>query len=165
MLSFVSTALFKLGIPGDLSQFWVAFEMETFDENRRDSDGIIQQLQKHTLSLRFQKPKQSGQKWLLFARRQDSKMSVGQAQNYTTGKVKLSWKWRKKIRSISRLTCVSDKGSFLRARKFTWARGKPISGGLPHFTSSGGLIQGCRAEESPFACCLPVCLLWLHTYI
>lgn len=53
MLSFVGTALFKLGIPGDLSQFWVAFEMETFDENRRHSDGIIQQTQKkkpHSLS-------------------------------------------------------------------------------------------------------------------
>lgn len=51
MLSFVGTVLFKLGIPGDLSQFWVAFEMETFDENRIQNDGIIQQTQNtYTLS-------------------------------------------------------------------------------------------------------------------
>lgn len=86
--------------------------METFDENRRDSDGIIQQLQKHILSPRFQKPKPSGQKWLLFARRQDSEMSVGQAGNYITGKVKLSWKQTKKPRSTNRLAYPSDKGWF-----------------------------------------------------
>lgn len=153
MLSFVGTALFKLGIPGDLSQFWVAFEMETFDENRIQNDSIIQQTQNtYTLS----KIPETKAKWAemialfqMIGLRDVCRTSQGLYNPKGQVEVELE-----KIRSISRLACPSDKGCFSRSWERTWARGQPISCGLPHCPVSGRLIQGCRADPRGISFCL-----------
>lgn len=166
MLSFVGTALFKLGIAGDLSQFWVAFEMETFDENRRHSDGIIQQTQKknHTASPRSQNPKQRGQKWLLSVWWQESEMSGGRARSYATWKVKWSCNRRNKIRSMSGLACPIDKGCYSKYLKIHMSRRQSpfLVDYLPvPFQQDWYRAQGRSWRLAVF----PRCLLWWYTSI
>lgn len=144
----------SLESPWDLSQFWVAFEMETFDGNRRQrwcDSGNSRNIDS------FPDPSnqsKAGQKWSFSSRWQESEVSVGPDRTYTTWKVKLGRKWRKKVRPISRSPILLIRDVFPRGWKVTWARSEPIFWGLPYCTFSGGLVQGSRAGPEDVFCSL-----------